>query len=41
LISDELYAELLAEALWIKNFDRDLMENAVLKALATAFGKKD
>jgi hypothetical protein len=40
-LSEEDFAELLAEAIWLKQYDRELMEAAMINAMAKAFMGKE
>ena len=39
-LADSEFAELVNEALWLKEYDREQMEYALLKAMAVVFAKK-
>jgi hypothetical protein len=39
-LEDEDFAELVCEALWLKEYDREQTEYALLKAMAVIFAKK-
>lgn len=37
-LDDETFSERLAEALWLKKFDQELLEGALSRVIAKAFG---
>ena len=39
-LTDVEFAELLSEALWLKEYDGEIMKYALLKAMAVIFAKK-
>jgi hypothetical protein len=40
ILEDSKFAELVSEALWLKEYDREQMEYAMLKAMAMIFAKR-
>jgi len=39
-LTDDKFAELFSEAIWLKKFDAELFENSIYSALGKAFGEQ-